>query len=87
MDTGYQDSTAFNRMFYEGVKNTSQTTIDGDLPFIVTQTAGTVAVPTTKGISNLSVNQAGSAKKIIPTLDSPPEPPTSNNSGNNNQGA
>ena len=87
LDTGYQDSTAFNRMFYEGVKNTSQTTIDGDLPFIVTQTAGTVAVPTTKGISNLSVNQAGSVKKIIPTLDSPPEPPASNNSGNNNQGA
>ena len=38
LDTGYQDSTTFNRMFYEGVKNTSETTIDGDLPFIVTQT-------------------------------------------------
>ena len=55
-------------MFYEGVKNTSETTIDGDLPFIVTQTAPTVAVPTTKGISNLSVDQKGTTNiknKII----------------------
>ena len=53
-------------MFYDGVKNTSDTTIDGDLPFIVTMTAPTVAVPTTKGISKLSVNQKGSKKKIVP---------------------
>ena len=37
LDTSYQDNTRFKRMFYEGVKNTSETTIDGDLPFIVTQ--------------------------------------------------
>ena len=37
LDTSYQDNTVFKRMFYEGVKNTSETTIDGDLPFIVTQ--------------------------------------------------
>ncbi len=66
LDTSYQDTIAFKRMFYEGVKNTSETTIDGDLPFIVTQTAATVAVPTTKGISKLSVNQKGKNKKIKP---------------------
>ena len=66
LDTSYQDTTAFKRMFYEGVKNTSETTIDGDLPFIVTQTAATVAVPTTKGISKLSVDQKGKSKKIKP---------------------
>jgi len=66
LDTSYQDNTAFKRMFYEGVKNTSETTIDGDLPFIVTQTAATVAVPTTKGISKLSVDQKGKSKKIKP---------------------
>ena len=65
-DTSYQHSTAFKRMFYEGVKNTSDTTIDGDLPFIVTMTAPTVAVPTTKGISKLSVDQKNSKKKIVP---------------------
>ena len=66
LDASYQDNTAFKRMFYEGVKNTSETTIDGDLPFIVTQTAATVAVPTTKGISKLSVDQKGKSKKIKP---------------------
>jgi hypothetical protein len=65
-DTSYQDTTALNRLFYEGVKNTSDTTIDGDLPFIVTTTAPTVAVPTTKGISKLNVNQVGDKKKMIP---------------------
>tara|TARA_R110002020_G_scaffold71722_1_gene185033 strand:- start:3010 stop:7542 length:4533 start_codon:yes stop_codon:yes gene_type:complete len=66
LDTEYQHSTAQRRMFFEGVKNTSETTIDGDLPFIVTTTAPTVAVPTTKGISKLSVDQKGGKKKIIP---------------------
>ena len=65
-DTSYQHTTAFKRMFYEGVKNTSDTTIDGDLPFIVTQPAPTVAVPTTKGISKLSVNQSNEKKKVTP---------------------
>ncbi len=66
LDTEYQHSTAQRRMFFEGVKNTSETTIDGDLPFIVTTTAPTVAVPTTKGISKLSVDQKGGKKKIKP---------------------
>jgi hypothetical protein len=65
-DTSYQETTAFKRLFYEGVKNTSETTLDGDLPFIVTMTAPTVAVPTTKGISKLTINQKGTKKKIIP---------------------
>ena len=51
-------------MFYEGVKNTSETTIDGDLPIIVTQTAPTVAVPSTKGISKLTVDQANTVGKL-----------------------
>ena len=65
-DTGYQDTISLRRLFYEGVKNTSDTTLDGDLPFIVTQTAPTVAVPTTKGISKLSVNQSNEKKKVTP---------------------
>ena len=65
-DTSYQHTTAFRRMFYEGVKNTSDTTTDGDLPFIVTMTAPTVAVPTNKGISKLSIDQKNSKKKIVP---------------------
>ena len=48
------------------LKNTSETTLDGDLPFIVTMTAPTVAVPTTKGISKLTIDQKGTKKKIIP---------------------
>jgi len=66
LDSEYQNITSFKRLFYEGVKNTSETTIDGDLPFIVTTTAPTVAVPTTKGISKLSVDQKGGKKKITP---------------------
>jgi len=65
-DTSYQHTTALRRMFYEGVKNTSDTTLDGDLPVIVTMTAPTVAVPTNKGISKLSIDQKNSSKKIIP---------------------
>ena len=63
LDTSYQNTIAFERMFYTGVKNTSETTIDGDLPFIVTQTAPTVAVPTTKGISKLTIDQKSDVKK------------------------
>ena len=66
LDTSYQHNTAFDRMFFKGVKNTSETTIDGDLPFIVTQTAPTVAVPTTKGISKLTVDQKSDVKKPRP---------------------
>jgi hypothetical protein len=56
LDSEYQNITAWNRSFYEGVKNTSETTLDGDLPWIVTQTAPTVAVPSNTGISNLTVD-------------------------------
>ena len=71
LDPEYQNVLSFNRMFYEGVKNTSDTTIDGDLPFIVTQTAPTVAVPTTKGTSKLSIDQKGKRKKIRPRKRKP----------------
>ena len=72
LDSEYQNITSWNRSFYEGVKNTSDTTIDGDLPFIITTTAPTVAVPTTKGISKLTVNQKGKQKKIKPKKRKPP---------------
>ena len=43
-------------MFYEGVKNTSNTTLDGDLPVIVRTTAPTVAIPTNFGTSQLQID-------------------------------
>ena len=71
LDSEYQNITSFKRIFYEGVKNTSETTIDGDLPFIVTTTGLIRTVisnlsvnPTTKGISKLSIDQKGGKKKI-----------------------
>jgi len=57
IDPRYQDVTALNNSFYEGVKNTSNTTLDGDLPIIIRKTAPTVAVPTDVGISNLTVDE------------------------------
>ena len=56
LDSEYHNITAWNRSFYEGVKNTSNTTLDGDLPVIVTQTAPTVAVPSNTGIGQLTVD-------------------------------
>ena len=64
-------------MFFEGVKNTSETTIDGDLPFIITTTAPTVAVPTSKGISKLTIDQKGGKKKIRPKKRPKPRKPRS----------
>ena len=55
LDTGYQHITAFNRSFYEGVKNTKDTTLDGDSPIIIRTTSPTVAVPTDTPDSNLKV--------------------------------
>ena len=43
-------------MFYEGVKNTKNTTLDGDLPVIVRTTAPTVAIPTNFGTSQLEID-------------------------------
>ena len=57
IDPRYTEITAFNNSFYEGVKNTSNTTLDGDLPIIIRKTAPTVAVPTDVGISNLQVDE------------------------------
>ena len=66
LDTSYQDTLATRRLFYDGVKNTSETTIDGDLPVIVTMTAPTVAVPSNKGVNKLTINQGNSLPKINP---------------------
>ena len=54
-DPGYQDTLGLNRSFYEGVKNTKDTTIDGDSPIIVRVTSPTVAVPFDASDSNLKV--------------------------------
>ena len=59
LDAGYQDSSALNRSFYEGVKNTKTTTLDGDLPVVIRTTSPTVAVPSGMGDSNLTVLGTG----------------------------
>ena len=55
LDTEYQHSTAMRRSFYEGVKNTKQTTPDGDLPIIIRTTSPTTAVPIDAADSNLKI--------------------------------
>ncbi len=55
LDTNYRDNTAFNNLFYAGVKNTRDTTIDGDSPVIVRRTAPTVAIPVDGVTSDLQV--------------------------------
>ena len=55
LDPGYQNITAWNRSFYEGVKNTIKTTIDGDYPIIIRTTSPTIAVPVDAADSNLKV--------------------------------
>tara|TARA_R100000008_G_scaffold86075_1_gene77788 strand:- start:123 stop:2285 length:2163 start_codon:yes stop_codon:yes gene_type:complete len=64
LDSEYNNITSFRRLFYEGVKNNSDTTLDGDLPVIVTQTAPTVAVPSNMGIGKLTIDQKGKKKMI-----------------------
>ena len=55
IDTGYTDITAFNNSFYEGVKNTIETTLDGTLPIITTRSSPTVAVPADGVIGDINV--------------------------------
>jgi len=55
VDPFYDDSTALNATFYEGVKNTPETTIDNDSPVVITQTAPSVAVPADLATSDLNV--------------------------------
>ena len=57
LDPEYDKVLAWNRSFFEGVKNTKYTTIDGDLPIIVKTSAPTVAVPTDVGISKLRIDE------------------------------
>ena len=58
LDPEYDQVLAWNRSFYEGVKNTIHTTPDGALPIIVRTSAPTVAVPTDTGISKLKVDDS-----------------------------
>ena len=55
LDTNYKDNTGLNNLVYAGVKNTRETTIDGDSPIIVRRTAPTVAVPVDGATSDLQV--------------------------------
>ena len=55
LDPGYQNITAWNRSFYEGVKNTISTTPDGDYPIVIRKTSPTVAIPTDAADSNLKI--------------------------------
>ena len=55
LDTGYQHTTAYERLFYEGVKNTKFTTLDGDLPVVIRTTSPTIALPTDSADSNLTI--------------------------------
>jgi hypothetical protein len=55
LDPEYQHVTALNNSFYEGVKNTISTTIDGDYPVVIRVTSPTVAVPTDSTDTNLNV--------------------------------
>ena len=55
LDPEYDKVLALNRSFYEGVKNTKFTTIDGDFPIIIRTTSPTIAVPTDAADSNLKV--------------------------------
>ena len=55
LDPGYQDITAWRRSFYEGVKNTINTTIDRDYPIVIRTTSPTIAVPTDAADSNLKI--------------------------------
>ena len=55
LDTNYKDSTGLNNLVYAGVKNTRETTIDGDSPIIIRRTAPTVAVPVDGATSDLQV--------------------------------
>ena len=55
LDPEYQFILPLNRSFYEGVKNTKDTTIDGDSSIVVRVTSPTVAVPFDSADSNLQV--------------------------------
>ena len=55
LDPEYDKVTALNNSFYEGVKNSRATTIDGDDPIIIRVTSPTVAVPVDATDSNLNI--------------------------------
>ena len=56
LDPEYDNILALNRSFYEGVKNSRATTLDGDLPIIIRTSAPTVATPVDFGISRLRID-------------------------------
>jgi len=54
-DPEYHLYLPFNRSFYEGVKNTKSTTLDGDSPIVIRISAPTIAVPIDSSTKNLNV--------------------------------
>jgi len=63
VDHEYYNITALNRSFFAGVKNTKDTTIDGDLPIIIKTSAPTVAMPADAGISKLRIDKSDIKRK------------------------
>ena len=55
LDPEYDNVTALNNSFYEGVKNSKLTTLDGDDPIIIRVTSPTSAVPIDATDSNLKI--------------------------------
>ena len=53
-DTGYQDTISLRRLFYEGVKNTNKSTVDGKSVIEVIISAPTKLVTTEEGDINLT---------------------------------
>lgn len=55
LDPEYQFVTSFNNTFYNGVKNSKDTTIDGKHPIQIRLMSTTVAIPTDSTLANLIV--------------------------------
>ena len=55
LDPEYDKVLAWNRSFFEGVKNTAATTLNGDSPIIIRISSPTVAVPYDSPDTNLEI--------------------------------
>ena len=55
VESVFSDITAFENSFYNGVKNTTETTIDGDSPVVIRTTPPLVAVPADLPTSDVRV--------------------------------
>tara|TARA_A100001015_G_scaffold122779_1_gene136103 strand:- start:1230 stop:5660 length:4431 start_codon:yes stop_codon:yes gene_type:complete len=55
VDSLFSDYTSFENTFFNGVKNTAETTIDGDSPIVIRTTPPLVAVPADLATSDIRV--------------------------------